>query len=78
VSSGAAWDDVRQAYLTLSKTYHPDLYSSVALPAEVKEYLAAMARRINAAYRALEEPQQTAKRATIEKAKPVFTSPQRL
>lgn len=77
VTRDAAWDDVRQAYLKLSKVYHPDLYANVALPLEVKDYLAAMARRINAAYKALEEPQQAAKRAVIEKAKPVFTSPQR-
>lgn len=78
VVPGAAWDDVRHAYLKLSKTYHPDLFVNVALPVEVKDYLAAMARRINAAYRALEVPQQAAKRAVIEKAKPIFTSPQRL
>jgi hypothetical protein len=77
VTRDSSWDDVRSAYLKLSKIYHPDLYSNVALPAEVKDYLAAMARRINAAYKALEEPQQAAKRAVIEKAKPVFTSPQR-
>jgi DnaJ domain len=77
VSRDSSWDDVRHAYLKLSKIYHPDLYSNVALPAEVKDYLAAMARRINAAYKALEEPQQAAKRAVIEKAKPIFTSPQR-
>lgn len=73
----AAFDDVRAAYLKHSKLYHPDLYANVLLPPEVKDYLAAMARRINAAYRALEIPQQATKRAVIEKAKPVFTSPQR-
>ena len=78
VGQGATWDDIRGAYLKLSKVYHPDLYSSVALPSEVREYLSAMARRINSAYRALEAPQQAAKRAVIEKAKPIFTSPQRV
>ncbi|MEQ1650983.1 MAG: J domain-containing protein [Hyphomicrobium sp.] len=77
LSQGASWDEVRQAYLQLSKIYHPDLYANVVLPAEVKDYLAAIARRLNAAYRALEAPHQAAKRAIIEKAKPVFTSPQR-
>ncbi len=77
VPRDAPFDDVRHAYLKLSKLYHPDLYLNVALPAEVKDYLAAMARRINAAYSALELPQQAAKRAVMEKAKPVFTSPQR-
>ncbi|MBK9078291.1 MAG: J domain-containing protein [Hyphomicrobium sp.] len=78
VSQGTSWEDVRAAYLKLSKIYHPDLFLSVALPPEVRDYLAAMARRINSAYRALEVPQQAAKRAVIEKAKPIFTSPQRL
>ena len=78
VSQGAPWEDIRQAYLRLSKMYHPDLYSSVSLPTEVRDYLSAMARRINSAYRALEVPQQVAKRAVIEKAKPIFTSPQRI
>jgi len=74
VVQGASWDDVRAAYLKLSKAYHPDLYTSVALPDEVRDYLAAMARRINSAYRALEVPHQAAKRAVVEKAKPIFTS----
>lgn len=74
LSGDAAWDDVRQAYLTLSKTYHPDRFAGVALPTEVRDYLAAMARRINAAYTALEVPHQAAKRADGEKARPIFTS----
>ncbi len=77
VSRGAEWDDVRAAYLKLSKIYHPDLFEGVALPSEVRDYLAGMSRRINAAYAALEAPQQAAKRAVIEKAKPVYVSPQR-
>lgn len=77
VAPGTPFEDVRQAYVALSKIYHPDLFVSVALPAEVKEYLSAKARRLNAAYRALEIPHQMAKRAVIEKAKPIFTSPQR-
>ena len=77
VSSDAAWDEIRGAYLKLSKTYHPDRFSTVELPYEVRDYLSAMARRVNAAYAALEIPMQAAKRAVIEKAKPIFTSPQR-
>ena len=77
VPRSAAWEDVRQAYVKLSKIYHPDLYAGATLPIEVKDYLAAMARRINAAYQALEIPQQAVKRSEVEKAKPVFTSPQR-
>lgn len=76
--SGSSWEEVRSSYLRLSKTYHPDLYSSVALPDEVREYLAAMARRVNAAYRALEAPQQAEKRVTASKASPIFTSQPRV
>lgn len=78
LAQGAAWEQVRASYLTLSKTYHPDLYLSVTLPDEVRDYLAAMSRRVNAAYRALEEPQQAVKRATVTKAAPIFTSPARV
>lgn len=78
LASGAGWEQVRAGYLRLSKLYHPDLYSSVALPDEVRDYLAAMSRRVNAAYRALEAPQQVAKRATAAKAAPIFTSPARV
>lgn len=77
VPASAPWDDVRHAYIKLSKVYHPDLFTGVTLPVEVRDYLAAMARRINAAYHALEVPQQAMKRAEVEKAKPIFTSPQR-
>lgn len=77
VLQGAPWDDVRAAYVNLSKVYHPDRFANVALPAEVREYLSAMARRINAAYAALEAPVQAAKRAAMAKSAPVFTSPMR-
>jgi hypothetical protein len=75
VAKGASW---RGAYVRLSKVYHPDLFAGVALPAEVRDYLSGMSRRINAAYAALEEPQHTIKRAAIEKAKPVYVSPSRV
>ena len=74
LAPGSSWEQIRSNYLKFSKMYHPDLYSSVALPDEVRDYLAAMARRVNAAYRALEEPQQTAKRVTAAKPAPIFTS----
>ena len=78
VPTDAPWDEIRSAYLKLSKTYHPDRYATVELPYEVRDYLSAMSRRVNAAYAALEVPMQAAKRAVIEKAKPVYTSPQRV
>jgi hypothetical protein len=77
VASGAPWDDVRRAYVALSKTYHPDRFAGMDLPAEVLDYLAVMARRVNAAYTALEVPHLAQKRAVVERAKPIFTSPQR-
>ena len=54
VDQGRPWHEVRAAYLELSKHYHPDRYCNADLPEEVTAYLAAMARRINAAYAALE------------------------
>ncbi len=78
VASDAPWDEIRSAYLKLSKTYHPDRFATVELPHEVRDYMSAMARRVNAAYAALEIPMQAAKRAVIEKAKPVYTSSQRV
>jgi hypothetical protein len=74
LTRGCSWDDVRQAYVRLSKTYHPDRYSNAALPAEVKSYLEAMARRLNAAYAALEAVQRAAKQAPSPRYAPVFTS----
>lgn len=77
ILNDATFEEVRAAYLKLSKIYHPDRFSGVDLPAEVRDYLAAMVRRINAAYGALEAPVSAAKRAALAKAKPIFTSPLR-
>lgn len=71
------WEEIRIAYHKLSKLYHPDRYASFDLPPEVSEYLAVMARRINAAYTALEIPHEAAKRSEVQRAKPVYSSPQR-
>ena len=70
------WADVRAAYLTLSKTYHPDRYASADLPPEVRDYLAVMSRRINLAYAALEKPHLAVK-AVAQRAEPVYQSRQR-
>ena len=43
-------EKVRDAYLTLTRIYHPDRYAGAELPVEVVEYLNSMTRRINAAY----------------------------
>ena len=62
---GASFEDIRSAYHRLSKIYHPDAYAGVELPREVKSYLEAMAKNINAAFRALKYIGQ--------KSQPVFT-----
>jgi hypothetical protein len=66
----ASRDEVRTTYFALAKTYHPDRYATAELPAEVRDYLAAMARRINAAHAALEVPQKR----QAARAAPIFTS----
>ncbi len=70
VPAGAGREEMRAAYFALAKTYHPDRYATAELPEEVRDYLAAMARRINAAHAALDVPER--KRAA--RAEPVFTS----
>jgi hypothetical protein len=70
VTVGASREEVRQAYVALAKAYHPDRYATAELPREVRDYLAAMARRVNAAHAALEAPQ---KRQALRQA-PVFTT----
>jgi hypothetical protein len=74
VPPGSDWEAVRLAYHYLSKTYHPDRYATAALPEEVKEYLSVMARRINAAYAALEVPRQIVKEAAGRASTPIYTS----
>ena len=53
VAETAGKDDVREAYHRLVKQYHPDKFANIDLPREVKDYLNAMSRRVNAAYTAL-------------------------
>jgi hypothetical protein len=77
VGRDATFEEVRKAYLARSMVYHPDRYANSELPGEVRDYLAAMARRINAAYAALERPFQSAKLAAGQRSTPVFTSPGR-
>ena len=73
----ASFDAVRASYLKLSKIYHPDRFTGLDLPSEVRDYLSIMARRVNAAFAALEAPVVAAKRAALAKAAPIYTSPQR-
>ncbi|MEL6372460.1 MAG: J domain-containing protein [Pseudomonadota bacterium] len=74
VASDAPWDDVRQAFLSLSKLYHPDRYAGVELPPEIQGYLASMARRINAAYGALEVQRTFNERRPRGPSQPIYQS----
>ena len=77
---GARFEDVRAAYLAKAKTYHPDRYANAELPDEVKRYLEDMARRINAAFAALEEPLQQTRQNAVHRlapVAPVYSSPTR-
>ena len=53
LEKGASFEEIRDAYHRLTKVYHPDRYASVELPREVKVYIEAMAKNVNAAFRAL-------------------------
>ncbi|MDX2307930.1 MAG: J domain-containing protein [Hyphomicrobium sp.] len=70
----ATWEDVRAAYVKLSKSYHPDRYSHVELPDEVRQYLEVTARRINLAYAALDKVRVEDKARAARASEPVFTS----
>jgi hypothetical protein len=74
---GAPFENVRAAYLAKAKTYHPDRYANAELPDEVKRYLEDMARRINAAFSALEEPHQQSRQNAVHRLAPVYSSPAR-
>jgi hypothetical protein len=50
VVQGADADTIRQAYHAMVKTYHPDRFTGIDLPKEMKDYAAAMVVRINLAY----------------------------
>jgi hypothetical protein len=54
VSREATADDIRQAYRSLVKMYHPDRFANLDLPQEMKDYAAAMLARINIAHDQLE------------------------
>ena len=74
LAAGASLEEVKTAWHRLSKTYHPDRYASAELPHEVVDYLSAMARRINAAFAALEAPMKASQRTAALRTAPVFTS----
>jgi hypothetical protein len=74
---GSAFDAVRQAFHIKAKAYHPDRYATAELPTEVRDYLSAQARRVNEAYRVIEQAQSAEKRVQTARAEPVYTSGRR-
>jgi hypothetical protein len=74
VERGTSWEDTRSAYHRLAKIYHPDRYATAELPDEVKNYLSGMARRVNAAYSALEASQAQKRQFAGLKQEPIYTS----
>ncbi len=55
VTNAASREEMRQAYISLVKAYHPDRFANMDLPAEMKDYAAAMQARINMAYDQLKD-----------------------
>lgn len=74
---GAPYEEVRGAYLRKAKAYHPDRYANAELPDEVRSYLEGMARRVNAAFAALETPRQESPQITVQKITPIYSTPRR-
>jgi hypothetical protein len=58
-------ETARAAYHRLVRRYHPDRFASVELPDEVRDYLAAMAQRVNVAFAALETAEARRQAATV-------------
>ena len=56
IAKDAAWDEIRAAYHSLTKLYHPDVFAAVTLPPEVARYLDSRTKQINAAFRLLKSP----------------------
>ncbi len=54
IEKSASPEDIRAAYVALVKIYHPDRFTSLDIPQEMKNYAAAMQARINMAYQQLE------------------------
>ncbi len=54
VPSSASSDELHKAYIAKARVYHPDRFADTGLPPEVFDYLNAMARRINVAYKDIE------------------------
>jgi hypothetical protein len=71
---GAPPEDVRAAYLGKAKVYHPDRYANAELPDDVRAHLEGMARRINAAFAALQAPREESRQKPVQQITPVYSS----
>lgn len=60
VAKDASMDEVKAAWVRLSKAYHPDRYAGIELPGEVARYMDATVRRVNAAYKVIEKIHKSA------------------
>jgi hypothetical protein len=77
VAPDCSIETARTAYHRLARRYHPDRFASVELPDEVRDYLAAMAQRLNLAFAALEAGDERRKAVAVAvpaSAAPVYTS----
>ena len=63
IDKGTDAESLRQAYLRMTKLYHPDRFANAGLPQEVRDYLGARAQQINLAYDVLKSAQSKAKAA---------------
>lgn len=77
VPASAPHEEIHKAYVALAKRYHPDRYANADLPPEVSDYLAAMARRVNLAFQALQEANRASVRRATPVNEPIYTSGQR-
>lgn len=77
LASGDGFEKAKAAYHRAAMTYHPDRYAAAELPAEVRDYLAAMARRINSAYAILEAAHAAGVRNAEARTQPIYASGQR-
>lgn len=74
IERSATWEETRAAFHKLAKVYHPDRYTMAELPEEVSAYLSSMARRINAAYAALEGMHAQKRQTAQNRQEPIYTS----
>jgi len=77
VERDAEWEEIREAYVRLAKTYHADRFASLDMPVEVRDYMEQMSKRINAAYTLLEAPRLVKRKIEMRPA-PVYVSRPRL